>query len=104
MKTISDRVLAARLLKARQEGGYRFGTFVRWKAKSYVISFVYFGAVPAFCLTAWWILFALVLGMFLGMLLRDLGWVLASNRSWPLTVRVIDWVVVEELAAEEPPA
>jgi fatty acid desaturase len=105
MREISDQVLAMRMLKLREQGGYRYGTFLRMNAKKHIFLFVYFGAALAFfALTNMWFGFALILGMVLGVFFRDLGWVRASGRTWPFTMKVVDWGLVEELAAEQPPA
>jgi len=105
MREISDQVLAMRLLKIREQGGYRFRGFWHMNTKKYIYFVVYVGAVLGFLAFAgMWFGFALVLGLGLGAFLRDFGWVRASGRTWPFTMKVIDWGFVEELAAEKPPA
>jgi hypothetical protein len=37
-------------------------------------------------------------GMFMGMLLRDLGWFLRLKMQWPFTEAIIDWSKVEAIA------
>ena len=57
-------------------------------------------ALAALAASGMWIGFYLLLGLFLGSLLRDLGWVRASQRSWPFTMRVVNWDLVEQLAVK----
>jgi hypothetical protein len=105
MREISDQVLATRLLKIREHGGYPLGTFLLMNTKKYIFFVVYFGAALVFfAFTGMWFGFALMLGLGLGTFLRDLAWLRASRRTWPFTMKVIDWGFVEELAAEKPPA
>lgn len=40
-------------------------------------------------------------GCVLATFLRDWGWARVSQRSWPFSEKVIDWRLVEEMAAEE---
>jgi hypothetical protein len=105
MREISDQVLATRMLKVREQGGYGICIFLRMNAKKYILFILYFGAALVFfAITGMWFGFALMLGLSLGTFLRDLGWVRASGRTWPFTMKVVDWDFVEELAAEQPPA
>jgi hypothetical protein len=105
MRAISDQAMAARLIRARQEGGYRVRTFLRLNARRYVFLGVIFGlAFAFFAFTGLWNGFALLLGILLGSLLRDLGWVRASQRTWPFMMKVIDWGMVNESVVEQPPA
>ncbi len=39
------------------------------------------------------------LGMLMGALVRDLGWLRNIKRHWPFTVKIINWEMVEQLAA-----
>jgi len=105
MRKVSDQVLARRMLQIRGEGGTRLGMFLRINARKYILYGLYFiVALAALAASGMLIGFYLTLGLLLGSLLRDLGWVRASRRSWPFTIKVIDWDLVEQLAAEQPPA
>jgi hypothetical protein len=106
MKTLSDQVAARRMLQIRDEGGYRLGTFLRLNARKYAIQGLVFGLSLALLLIIEMrVAFSILLGVILGSLARDFGWVRASRRTWPFTMRVINWEIVERLAThEEPPA
>ena len=41
------------------------------------------------------------IGMVLGAFIRDIRWVFANKRNWPLKVRITDWSAVEEIATGE---
>ncbi len=41
---------------------------------------------------------ALMGGMFLGAVLRDVGWLRKGKRQWPLMQRILDWSKVETIA------
>ena len=104
MRTVSDQVLARRMLQMREQGGYRIGQFLRINARKYILYGLYFVvALASLAVLGMWIGFYLVLGLFLGSSLRDLGWVRASRRTWPFTMRVVNWDLVEQLAAHERP-
>jgi len=104
MRKVSDQVLAMRMLNVREHGGYGIGMFLRMNAKRYAFIMGYFSAALwVLALMSFWLGFALVLGMVLGTVLRDLGWVRGTRRTWPFTLKVTDWDLVEELAAEKPP-
>ncbi len=105
MRKINDQVLAKRMLQIRGEGGYRVGMFLRFNAGKYILYVVIFiVALASLAAVGMWIGFSLMLGLFLGSLLRNLGWIRASRRNWPFTMRVINWNLVDQLAAKKPPA
>jgi hypothetical protein len=104
MRESSDQVLAKRLIKIRDQGGIRLSTFLRMNFKKYVFILGYFSvALAVLAVIGWWPGFALVLGMVLGTLLRDLAWVSSTQWTWPFTVKATDWDLVAELAAEKVP-
>jgi hypothetical protein len=83
----------------RERGGYKFGLLMRWHARPYLLGFAYVLAVLGW--SAWsgfWGVFLLILGLFLGLWLRDFGFIIASKQSWPFLNRVIDWHKVEQIA------
>jgi hypothetical protein len=105
VKKISDQVLAGRLLKIRDQGGVRLGLYLRWNYKRYAFLLLYFTAALAyFAFAGLWMGFALVLGMNVGFFARDFGWVNSTKRSWPFTLKITDWALVEALASEKPPS
>jgi hypothetical protein len=44
------------------------------------------------------------IGMFLGAVLRDFGWLRRIKRQWPFTEKIINWKTVEDMAEEKGPA
>jgi hypothetical protein len=101
----SDQVLAARLLVARDRGGYPLGLWLRWNARPYLILAVLLVAYLA--LMAYggtWLFFALALGFGLGTVLRDVGWLRGVRKTWSFSERVTDWEEVQRIAAGEAPA
>jgi hypothetical protein len=104
-RQLNDSDLAQRLLKIRDRGGYRLSGYLRMNFGKYAFILLYFSAALLFfAVTGLWFGFTLVLGMLLGTLLRDLGWVRAVGQNWPFTVKVTDWGRVEALAGEVPAA
>ena len=100
MKRLTDQMLARSLLEMR-ERGISFGSHVRRNHTFYSVFAAYFVAVLV--LLAWlqmWLLFYLVAGMCLGALLKDFGWVRATHKVFPFTVKVTDWTKVEDLARD----
>ena len=99
----SDQVLAKRMLETR-ERGISFGLVLRRSMRGYLFLFLVFGVVLGWL--AWieyWPPFVLMLGMLVGCLLRDVGWIRRIKQTWPFTLKVTDWEIVRELA-EEPDA
>lgn len=109
MKRLTDQVLARSLLEMR-ERGISLGLHVRRNLTMYSLVAAYF--VVALALLAWlqmWLLFYLVFGMCVGAFLKDFGWVRATRKVFPFTLKVTDWKKVESLAhdselAEQPSA
>lgn len=101
--TVKGQAWARRMLEARRRGGYTVGLFYRWSALRYLFEFVYFGAILAFlAMVEGWTLFMLLLGLYLGMLLRDFGRARATAAIWPLSERVTEWDRVRRIAEGEP--
>jgi len=42
----------------------------------------------------------LIIGIFIGSVARDFGWMRQGKRAWPLYMKVIDWVKVKEIAKQ----
>ena len=104
MKTFSDQNLARRLLEARKHG-YTFGLFYRRSATRYILLVsVCAGGMAILALAQIWPPFWLVLGMVVGSLLRDIGWVISIRRTWPFSERITDWDKVQRFADERPSA
>lgn len=105
MKKMSDQTLATRMLRARADGGYKFAPFVRMNAKGYIFLAIYFGAILFWLgFIQAWPVFALVVGIFSGVLLRDVSWIIGVNRTWPFVTKVTNWETVERLSDEKPSA
>ena len=104
MTDSSDRTLAQRLLETR-ECGYSFRLFYRRSAQTYLVILFMFGMFIAICAAfEIWALFCGLIGMLCGVLLRDVGWMRATARAWPFTLKVTDWEKVQRIADEKPAA
>jgi len=101
MTRISDQILARRMLETH-EHGFSFAIFLRRNAPRYAI-LIACGVLGLLYLT--WLdmptLFYTVLGLLAGCLLRDIGWFRMIRRTWPFTLKVIDWDKVRRLAEAE---
>ncbi len=105
MKKLSDKTLAMRMLRAHENGGYKFVPFVRMNAKGYGFLTLYFGALLGWlAFMAAWPTFAVFAGVLFGVLLRDVSWLVGINRTWPFVVKVTDWDAVRKLSGEDSPA
>ena len=40
----------------------------------------------------------LLIGFIGGAILRDIGWIYRIRKGWPLTVRITDWEIVQNIA------
>jgi hypothetical protein len=97
-----DQVLAKRNLEARAQGGLSIGFFLRLSMRRYLILGVYFVLVEALCIQfQLWAILVLLIGIYLGGLIRDLGQFKASVRAWPFSERVMDWDKVQRIADAE---
>jgi hypothetical protein len=82
-----------------RDRGYSFPLFIRRGAKRYLLLFALFGfALLAFGVLQYWMTFNLMLGMFVGCLLRDIGWFRAIGKTWPFSQKVTDWNEVQRIA------
>ena len=43
----------------------------------------------------------LIVGLYIGVVFRDIRWVLANKKVWPVRVFITDWSKVEEIAKGE---
>ncbi len=97
-----DQLVAARMLLIRENGGLRVGLFLRWAAKTYLFMAIYFGALLAlFFHLELWPLFTLFLGLLSGVLVQRAGMLRAHWKTWPFTLRAMDWEKVERIARGE---
>src|SRR5688572_27946136 len=102
MNTSADQTLARRMIEARKHG-YTFGLFYRRSPTRYILLVsVVAASLAILALAQIWTPFWLVLGMFAGCVLRDIGWVISIRRTWPFSERVTDWDKVHRLADERP--
>ena len=103
MKKTSEKILAERMLRARERGGYGFLPYVRMNAKGYMFVVLGYGAVLAFLAFAnQWPLFAVIVGVVVGLLIRDLEWLHGIQQTWPFVVKITDWDKVQKAADEKP--
>ncbi len=101
MKTPTEQALARHFLKHR-ETGYSI-TYVLRRSKLrygfHVAVLVAFTAVFNTTDDLWLKGFSLwAIGMFLGALVRDFGWLRRIKKSWPFTQKITDWQRVEVIA------
>src|SRR5688572_2928688 len=102
MTKSTDKVLAERMLQAREDGGYRFLLFLRMNAKGYTCLVVYFGAVLAFlAFVQMWTLFTAIAGLIIGVFLRDVSWLVGVQQTWPFVTKVTDWDKVKRASDGE---
>jgi hypothetical protein len=102
-EALRDKLIASRMIEIRERGGQSYGQFLRWSVRPYLIGILYLGvALTVLYLMELYPLFYWVLGMFLGMYLRDFGWVRKTRKTWPFTLKVTDWDMVRRIAEQEP--
>ena len=82
-----------------RERGVSYGLFLRKSARPYLILLLVYGVLLSVlvCLDLW-MPFVLMVGMLLGCLLRDVGWVRRIKQTWPFTLKTTDWDIVQRLA------
>ncbi|MBT7162402.1 MAG: hypothetical protein HN904_06455 [Victivallales bacterium] len=107
MKTPTEQDLARHLLVHRRNG-YSAGYVLRKSVRRYAVLVgilalfvIWFHATDGLWykgLCLWSI------GMFVGALARDVGWLLRIKAQWPFTAKVVDWQKVEDLAEGRDPA
>jgi len=104
MKKPTDQQMAQHFLKHR-EADYSIAYVLRRSKLRYGFHVAVLAAfIVVFNTTddLWLKGFALwAIGMFLGALVRDLGWLRRIKKSWPFTQKITDWKKVEELAEGE---
>ena len=104
MSVFHDKSIARRMLQARLDG-YTFGFFVRVNAKRHLL-------LLAICILGiYWMMciqnyaaFYVLIGITIGMFVRDLAWFRTNRKDWPFREKVTDWQKVQSLANEELPA
>jgi len=91
-------MIAQRMLQAHQHG-YTFGHFVRVNAKRWMLlySILVVGIYLTTCIHDY-IAFYIMIGMTLGIFVRDFAWFRTNQKSWSFTVKTTDWQKVEKLA------
>jgi hypothetical protein len=103
MKKLSDKFCAERMLQARERGGPSFLSFLRTNAKAHIFLILYFGAmITVLALAQIWPAVFIILGLAIGVFLRDLSWIIGIRRTWAFSVKVTDWEKVQKLADEKP--
>lgn len=101
MNDFDDRTLALRMLEARGKD-LTFGWFLRRGWKQYTILGAT-GAAGLAVLAAMqaWTAFAVVAGMLVGAVARDVGWIRRYRLMRPFSEKVTDWPKVRRLADGE---
>jgi len=103
MKQLSDKLLAERMLQARASGGHKFLPFLGMNAKGYILLVLFFSALLAILgFVGCWPAFFVVAGVLVGVFLRDASWLTSLQRTWPFSVKVIDWDKVQRIANAKP--
>jgi hypothetical protein len=92
----------ARILLHHQEKGYSIAHAIRAMGRRYALSLALFMLIIAFLVArpdieVLW----MGIGLYMGMLARDAGWLMATRRAWPFTARIIDWQRVRQIAGDE---
>jgi|GEM_PF-915816 len=96
---LSDKALAARMLQLHERGGYPLGLYLRWNAARYLLKAVIYAGLFALCESAnLRPLFLVLLGVFIGSVVRDFEWLRATQKTWPFNAKVINWEKVRALA------
>lgn len=102
MKRRSDSEYARYLLELREsECSFRFH-FRRLVRANLIIVVIVAIAIAIYVSVQIWEGVYLMLGVLLGKVMRDVGWIFAMQRAWPFNLNVTDWERVRSLAAEEP--
>ena len=73
---------------------------LRLNVRSYALVLLLFGAFAMFLYCAFGLFAAAYIGVaYAVMILRDIGYLRRTVALWPLTVQVLEWSRIEELAA-----
>lgn len=101
---IKDQEYAQKILEHRKRGGYSIRLALRGLASRYIISTLVFILAAIFLLNLspctkpfYWV----IIGLYAGMILRDIGWFWAIKKTWPFSEKITDWEKVERLARGE---
>jgi hypothetical protein len=107
MKKPTEQEIARHFLKHR-ESGYSIAYVLRRSRLRYAFHVaVLLAFIVIFHTTddLWLKGFSLwAIGMFLGALVRDFGWLRRIKRTWPFTQKITDWQKVEDIAEGKEPA
>lgn len=101
MKTTTEQELARHMLTHRSKG-YALGYVLRKSAVRYM---VHVGILVLFVIwfrttdELWYKGLCLWgIGMFIGAITRDYGWLRRIKKQWPFTEKIINWQTVEDIA------
>ena len=104
MKRTNDKIMAKRLLVARNHG-FTILPFIRLNAKRYISYSVPFaGLLTWFAFRGSWVAFGAVVSFLLGLFYLYLQWLLGMRKSWPFLSRVMNWDEVKKISENEPSA
>jgi len=102
MFKITDKRRARYLLDVREQGGHKFLHFIRTNKLRYLFVIGYFGVISVYsALTDAWFFFWVFFGFFAGVLLTDLTWLRAMQKSWPFIARATNWDEVKKVADQD---
>lgn len=102
MADFSDKNLALQMLAARDADGYPLTAFLRRSVGRYAILVTFAGILTILSVNpAARLLCVAGIGIFVGGVLRDFGWVRTVNRQWQFTKKAVDWGKVQKMADGE---
>ncbi len=100
MKKIDDSDFAKELLRQKADG-FSLVRILRKAQHTYILfSAVLIVVVLGACMYPDNPMFWLLIGLCVGVVLRDYRWLRASRSQWPIAERFIDWDKVEQAAKE----
>ena len=95
---MNEQILAQLFLEHRKHG-YSIRLVLRRMKRRYILS-VTLCVVMSFIacsLSLYWFAY-IILGIYMGGFLRDIGWLRAIKKTWPFTEKITDWNKVEAIA------
>ena len=103
MNEDNDIRLAKFLLETRQDGDFMFHRRLKRHAWRWIPFFVFGAFFLSFGIfeQQWWIS-CLTIGLFIGIIGRDIETQDTQRQNWSFYAKVIDWAKVEQIAKSEP--
>jgi hypothetical protein len=93
MKLSNAQVRSLIHLQKSREDGFTYGRFIRANWRAYLLCV---GVMGACAILVWHgldmpIVATGIVGVLIGTLLRDLGWMRRLKQGWPLSLAITDW-------------